>query len=627
MVAAEPRNRSNGHVLKKDVQTPPADAPDAAPDDTDGEDAGLRGSTLLGAFVEAPSHAAGEADGAGGDEASSTDTPLPRPAPTEGNGADAGKQWYSDEELAHWIADSVGRDGGHSPRRRVDWRWLLYMVVVGPFLLVGLVFAAIARLLLPSRVPVWGFRRRMAALRYLLAVGVLAGIVVVAVLLVFNDGLPFRSPAADSSVGQVVVPPAQQQTQAPAKTAEGAPPAAAQAPAASTAVQQQTDAPAQQQTQAPAATAVVAPPAAAQAPVVETAAQPATDTAAQPAATAVAATTVTTPAVLPTVVTSPAPVAQPAASPAAAPAIEWVVVANSGGTGVFLRPEPAWAARWRAEPGATQREGAYPHHGNIAWREGTSLQVRGPEVTGTGPQPSSSEAWMPVRDPVGREGFMPTRYLQRVEAAALVVPTAAPSVGDTGQAAVQLVVVTGTNGTGIFLRPRPEWTARWPAAAGETKEQGAWGHHGWVAWLEGTRLQVRGPEVTGTGPQPGSSEAWVPVRDPVGREGFLPARHLRRMVAAGQFVVVAGTDGTGVFLRPRPEWAARWLAAAGETKEQGAWGHHGNIAWLEGTRLQVRGLEVTGAGPQPGSSEAWVPVRDPVGRDGFVPARYVEPAG
>ena len=133
MVAAEPRNRSNGHVLKKDVQTPPADAPDAAPDDTDGEAAGLRGSTLLGAFVEAPSHAAGEADGAGGDEASSTDTPLPRPAPTEGNGADAGKQWYSDEELAHWIADSAGRDGGHSPRRRVDWRWLLYMVAVGRF--------------------------------------------------------------------------------------------------------------------------------------------------------------------------------------------------------------------------------------------------------------------------------------------------------------------------------------------------------------------------------------------------------------------------------------------------------------------------------------------------------------
>ena len=74
-------NRSNGHVLKKDVQTPPAAAPDAAPDDT---------------------------DGAGGDEASSTDTLPPRPASTEGNGADAGKQWYSDEELAHWIADSVG---------------------------------------------------------------------------------------------------------------------------------------------------------------------------------------------------------------------------------------------------------------------------------------------------------------------------------------------------------------------------------------------------------------------------------------------------------------------------------------------------------------------------------------
>lgn len=459
MVAAEPRNRSNGHVLKKDVQAPP----DAAP----------------------------------------------------GNGADAGEQWYSDEELARWIADGAGRDGGHSPRKRLDWRWLPYMVAVGPFLLVGLVFAALARIILPSRVPVWGFRRRLAALRYLLAVGVLAGIVAAAVLVVVN-GWPFTdSPAADPSVGQVVAPPAQQQTQAPAATTVVAPPAVAPAapPQTDAPAQQQTQAPVQQQTQAPAATAVVAVPAA--------------DTAAQPAPTAVAETTVTTPAVQPTVVASPAPVVQPVASPAAAPAIEWVVVANSGGTGVFLRPEPVWSARWRAEPGATQREGAYPHHGNIAWREGTRFQVRGPEVAGPGPQPGSSETWVPVRDPVGREGFLPARYLQRVEATALAVPTAAPAADTPGQATVpQYVVVAGTGGTGVFLRPRPEWTARWPAAAGETKEQGAWPHHGWVAWLEGTRLQVRGPEVTGTGPQPGSSEAWVPVWDPVGREGFLPARYI-----------------------------------------------------------------------------------------------------
>ena len=471
MVAAEPRNRSNGHVLKKDVQAPPADAPDTAP----------------------------------------------------GNGADAGEQWYSDEELARWIADGAGRDGGHSPRKRLDWRWLPYMVAVGPFLLVGLVFAALGRLLLPSRVPVWGFRRRLAALRYLLAVGVLAGIVATAVLLVVN-GWPFAgSPAADSGVGQVVAPPAQQQAQAPATTAKEAPPAAAEVPAVNTVAQPQTDAPAQQQTQAPvqqqtqapAATAVVAAPVA--------------DTAAHPAPTAVVETTVTTPAVQPTVVASPIPVVQPVASPAVAETTitDWVVVANSGGTGVFLRPEPVWSARWRAEPGATQRDGAYPHHGNIAWREGTRLQVRGPEVTGTGPQPGSSETWVPVRDPVGRDGFLPARYLQRVEATALAVPTAAPAADTPGQATVpQYVVVAGTGGTGVFLRPRPEWTARWPAAAGETKEQGAWPHHGWVAWVEGTRLQVRGPEVTGTGPQPGSSETWVPVRDPVGRDGFLPARYV-----------------------------------------------------------------------------------------------------
>ncbi len=541
MVAAEPRNRTNGHVLKKDVQTPPADAPDAAPDDTDVEAAGLRGSALLGAFVEAPSPAAGEVDDAGGDEASSTDTPPPRPAATPGNGADAGKQWYSDEELAHWIADSAEREGEQSLRKRMGWRWLLYMVTVGPFLLVGLVFTALARVLLPSRVPVWGFRRRIAALRYLLAVGGVAGIVVIALFLV-NDGLFSRGPAAEPGVGQAVAPPAQQRTEAPGAgseapgtTAAVAPPAVREAPVAAvpavdTAAQPQTEAPGAG-SEAPGTTAAVAPPAVREAPV---AAAPAVGTAAQPAAAAAPENTVRPPAVLPTVVTSPAPVAQPAASPPAAtpePAAEttatdWVIVANSGGRGVFLRPEPEWAARWRAEPGATQRDGAYPHHGNIAWREGTRLEVRGPEVTGTGAQPGSSETWVPVRDPVGREGFLPARYLQRVEATALAVPTAAPSAGDTGQAAAQLVVVTGTNGRGVFLRPRPEWAARWPAAAGETKEQGAWWHHGWVAWLEGTWLEVRGPEVAGAGPQPGSSEAWMPVRDPVGREGFVPRRYI-----------------------------------------------------------------------------------------------------
>ena len=187
--------------------------------------------------------------------------------------------------------------------------------------------------------------------------------------------------------------------------------------------------------------------------------------------------------------------------------------------------------------------------------------------------------------------------------------------------------------------PRPEWAARWPATPGETKAQGAWWHHGWIAWLEGTRLGVRGPDVTGPGPQPGTTEQWVPVRDPVGREGFLPARYLRPVTAAAappapappaaaqQQVVVAGTGGSGVFLRPRPEWAARWPATPGETKAQGAWWHHGNIAWLEGTRLGVRGPDVPGPGPQPGTTEQWVPVRDPVGRAGFLPRRYVQPAG
>ena len=123
-----------------------------------------------------------------------------------------------------------------------------------------------------------------------------------------------------------------------------------------------------------------------------------------------------------------------------------------------------------------------------------------------------------------REGFMPARYLQRVGFAAVVPSTAAKSTGTDEHNSSQFVVVGATGGNGVFLRPQPIWSTRWPALPGENKDQGAWWHHGWVAWLDGTELEVRGPNVTWSGPLSGSEEPWVPVRDPSGREGYVPQR-------------------------------------------------------------------------------------------------------
>ena len=575
MVAAEPRNRPNGHVPEENEQLPSTRAPDAPPDDSDTEAERLRGSMLLGAYVEAPPHAEDEVGAAAEDDSLSPGTLIPEQADQGSEQAESGSQWVSDDELAAWIARSADRERERAQRSQVGWRWLLYMVAVGPLLLVGLVFTAMARALLPSHVPVWGFERRSSALGYLLAVGGVASVAVIAILLA-SGGVSFGGPATDAGVGKAVAPPVQridppveQQTDAPSgdvsgnRAAASSAATAGQAPTAPTTAGDEpvakapVIAPAQSELPSTAAgdTPPVARPSAAAAgtrdlpaspsstasePAVSPAVvAPATSAAPQQAETAAPETTATTRVDPPTDVTSPAPVAQPSASsPEASPAVakpdsavgaydmDWVIVANSGGSGVFLRPKPDWGARWAAEPGETQRDGAYPHHGSIAWREGTRLQVSGLEISGSGPQPGSSEGWLPVRDPVGREGYMPKRYLQRVAAGALALPAVASQGSASGQETTQFVVVSETGGTGVFLRPRPEWSARWPASAGQTKEQGAWWHHGWVAWLDGTRLSVRGQNVEGTGPRSGDTELWVPVRDPVGREGYVPQRFL-----------------------------------------------------------------------------------------------------
>jgi hypothetical protein len=67
-------------------------------------------------------------------------------------------------------------------------------------------------------------------------------------------------------------------------------------------------------------------------------------------------------------------------------------------------------------------------------------------------------------------------------------------------------------------------------------------------------------------------------------------------------VVVAGTDGEGVFLRRSPR---------GEDRLK---------AWSDGTRLDLMGPDVELDGLR------WTPVRDPCGTAGWVPARYAAPA-
>ena len=73
-------------------------------------------------------------------------------------------------------------------------------------------------------------------------------------------------------------------------------------------------------------------------------------------------------------------------------------------------------------------------------------------------------------------------------------------------------------------------------------------------------------------------------------------------------MAVANTDGQGVYLRRQPEWSSKW------------------VPWDEGTRLQVLATGLHGTGtPSTGGTDsaAWLQVRDPEGRVGFVPEQYV----
>jgi len=75
----------------------------------------------------------------------------------------------------------------------------------------------------------------------------------------------------------------------------------------------------------------------------------------------------------------------------------------------------------------------------------------------------------------------------------------------------------------------------------------------------------------------------------------------QRIPALGR-VIVAGTDGEGVFLRRSPRADDRLQA------------------WSDGTRLDLLGPEVERDGLR------WTPVRDPCGATGWVPMRYAAPS-
>lgn len=76
-------------------------------------------------------------------------------------------------------------------------------------------------------------------------------------------------------------------------------------------------------------------------------------------------------------------------------------------------------------------------------------------------------------------------------------------------------------------------------------------------------------------------------------------------VPVGARVVVANTDGQGLYLRRQPDWVSKW------------------VAWGEGTGLHVLAAGVNGPGAPGASGAAWLQVRDPEGRVGYVPEQYV----
>ena len=88
-------------------------------------------------------------------------------------------------------------------------------------------------------------------------------------------------------------------------------------------------------------------------------------------------------------------------------------------------------------------------------------------------------------------------------AATPVVPTASrPAVPTTAEAVARHLVVANTGGEGVYLRHTPRLADKW------------------IAWPDGTRLDVVGPDADGDG------QHWKQVRDPDGHVGWVPAEYV-----------------------------------------------------------------------------------------------------
>ena len=84
------------------------------------------------------------------------------------------------------------------------------------------------------------------------------------------------------------------------------------------------------------------------------------------------------------------------------------------------------------------------------------------------------------------------------------VPTQDTNAAPTGV----WVAVANTGGQGVYLRRQPDWSDKW------------------VAWSEGTKLQVLAAGVSGTGAAGASGAGWLQVRDPEGRVGYIPEQYV-----------------------------------------------------------------------------------------------------
>ena len=123
-----------------------------------------------------------------------------------------------------------------------------------------------------------------------------------------------------------------------------------------------------------------------------------------------------------------------------------------------------------------------------------------------------------------------------------------------------------------------------------------------VVGLVAARLP-RGHSVVPTQVQSIAARA-LPDSESSGQSTLGSKREATNGVSVGSRIVVANTDGQGLYLRRQPNWTSRW------------------VAWREGTTLQV--LATPRRAPSPSPDKAiWLRVRDPDGRIGYVPKQYI----